>query len=477
MATAFTYTHAFDFWYKWAPSGSGDLPPGWPSQSIDSTPGRGLIRGFYNMNFSTFPALTRSTASISGSDGALPWGSPAADLLWNVLVPSMSITSASTFVPIGSFRRNDTTYTFTYTSRSYFYENYNLPAGALDPEGPFGLEQYPITSSWIAYEPKLINNNNEYIARRIEGPSNSSSFFPATLQAIIPYAKPYVQDISTPSYGYSTNTSVRIPFPPGFNPTNIQYTPAATGSGDGRFYDLAGGCGITRTNVSASLVDFETNKASTSSAGREAAITALKKRRLFFPTISAPSRSASGPFGGEPYTGTEWFSLSNETLSGNTAGIFDENGGIYNVKFNLKQDITNGYYPDSGGGSELLVYIFNVNIPRLQKSGATSLLGEAGYYPPNNNVIRIKNEPVMSFINPATGFLIESFNVNVIQYGFPAQLVFEASGSLSTEKYFGCIIDDVSFCKVGVSTDPNLIAPDTVGSLVAAAASPLGITP
>ena len=62
--------------------------------------------------------------------------------------------------------------------------------------------------------------------------------------------------------------------------------------------------------------------------------------------------------------------------------------------------------------------------------------------------------------------IIILININVVQYSFPAQLVFEASGSLSAEKYFGCIIDDVSFCKVGVSTDPNLIAPQTTGGLI-----------
>ena len=463
MGATRTYTHAFDFWYKWAPSGSLTLPNGWPTQSINTNGvGRNLSRGFYNLQPSGFPALTRHTASISGSDGALPWGSPAADLLWNTLVPSASITSSSALV--GGEYRNTTTYTFTYTSKSFFYNEYE-----------FGLQQYPITSSWIAYEPKLIQSNNEYRVRRND-PGSPSIFFPATLQVdgniqtLIPYAKPFAQDTSIPSYGYATNTSVRAPFPPGLNPTSIQYTPAATGSGDGRFYDLAGGCGITRTSVSASLVEWENNKNLTSSEGRAAAIAALKKRRLFFPTISAPSASASGPFSA-PYTGTEWFSLSNATQTGNTAGIFDENGGIYNVKFSIKRDITNGYYPDSGGGSELLVYIFNINIPRLQQSGVTSVPGNPGYYPPNNNIIRIKNEPAMSFINPVTGFLIESFNINVVQYGFPAQLVFEASGSLSTEKYFGCIIDDVNFCKVGVSTDPNLIAPQTTGYLIEEAIS------
>ena len=72
----------------------------------------------------------------------------------------------------------------------------------------------------------------------------------------------------------------------------------------------------------------------------------------------------------------------------------------------------------------------------------------------------------MSFYNPATGFFMESFNINVVQYGAPAQLVFEAGGDLSTDNYFGCVIDDVTFCKVGVSTDPNLIKPQTAGDYV-----------
>ena len=74
----------------------------------------------------------------------------------------------------------------------------------------------------------------------------------------------------------------------------------------------------------------------------------------------------------------------------------------------------------------------------------------------------------MSFLNPATGFLIESYNINVVQYGTPAQLVFEASGSLAEDIYFGCIIDDVEFCKIGVSTDPNLIKPTTPSGYVGA---------
>ena len=78
----------------------------------------------------------------------------------------------------------------------------------------------------------------------------------------------------------------------------------------------------------------------------------------------------------------------------------------------------------------------------------------------------------MSFINPATGFLMETFNLNVIQYGLNAQLVFEASGSLANDGYFGCIIDDIEFCQVGVSTDPNLLAPVTIGDTINNEADP-----
>ena len=61
---------------------------------------------------------------------------------------------------------------------------------------------------------------------------------------------------------------------------------------------------------------------------------------------------------------------------------------------------------------------------------------------------------------------MESFNINVVQYGAPAQLVFEASGSLTDDNYFGCVIDDVSFCQVGVSTDPELLKPETAGGTI-----------
>jgi hypothetical protein len=250
---------------------------------------------------------------------------------------------------------------------------------------------------------------------------------------------------SLPSaYTPPTTTYPRV----GKNPTNITYGNNSTGSNDGRFFDLAGGCGITRASISASLVQFTAN-ASGISAGQIASCSvALKNRRLFFPTVATSSRSFA--------TGNS--NIWSYIATGKTSNqFFTENGGIYNVKFTLKRDITYDYYPDETQGSELLVYIHNVNaqVP----SPSNRILGKNGWYPPEANIVRIKNTPAMAFENPDTGYKLETFNINVVQYGFPAQLVFEASGSLANDGYFGCIIDDVEFCKVGVTTDPGLIKP------------------
>jgi hypothetical protein len=295
--------------------------------------------------------------------------------------------------------------------------------------------------------------------------STNASYFPATIGdpnglQIQPYAAPTSFDPELPQYAYNQLPAIGPnSLPPDTILSSLIYGDLSTGSHDHRFYDVSGGCGITRAAISASLVEWNTWRSDGTSTGRANATAALKKRRLFFPTISSTG-SANGAFIA-PYAGTEWLTFDLGGTSDTTA-LFDENGGIYNIKFNLMRDIANDFYPDSGEASELLVYIFNVQ-SRLQQSGNASVPGDVGYYPPDNNIIRIKNSPVMSFFNPATGYLVESFNVNVVQYGTNAQLVFEASGSLSTENYFGCIVDGVQFCKVGVSTDPNLIKPTTTG--------------
>jgi hypothetical protein len=435
MATATIYTHAFDFYYKWiATSSAANLSATWSQHSNFSLTGENVdfLDSWYNFN-SSLPIMTRHTASYTTTDAALPWASAATDMLWNVLNPSSS-TSQS----IGTSAIARTYYRFAYTSSGFLHKEFG-----------YGTVNYPVTSSWIAYEPKMIRHasgsgtNVGFITRG----TSMGIYFPARVESS--------------SHTYSLPTAFNPPtstYPNvGQNPNMLTYGATSTGSGDGRFFDLAGGCGITRTSISASFVAFNVSASFSTTPARNFCTAQLKNRRLFFPTVSTGSVSL-------PYNAPGiWV----QTFYGKPSNqFFTENGGIYNVKFNLKRDVTNGYYPDAGEESQLLVYIHNVNTTIPSPTGR--IPGAPGWYPPDNNIIRIKNNPAMSFVNPATGYLIESFNVNVVQYGTPAQLVFEASGSLSSNKYFGCIIDDVEFCKIGVSTDPALIKPSTPGQFIEA---------
>ena len=456
MASFPTYTHAFDFYYKVAPTASEviDSATWYEDDSFfDYIEGNvEVVNGWYNLvpSVSTWPSypgvITRNTPQIYPTDpatsvsmnGALAWGSAASDFLWNILTPSMSKAN------ITYDGDEATQYSFSYNSESFLHNQF-LPTD-------IGVATYPITSSWIAYEPNMIRyasgSDQGYIVR---GPGGQ--YFPdATI-------------ISSSFYVYSLPTSATPPtttYPnAGANPTNITYGDSATGSFDGRFFDLAGGIGITRASISASLVTFSANSSSNSLPELHLCTEELKKRRLFFPTVV----TGSMPFtAGSPGA---WLEASLGTPSNE---FFTENGGIYNVKFNLKRDTLHDYYPDSGQGSELKVFIADV-ITRIPTPGNRTA-GTSGWYPPNSNIITIKNQPAMSFYNPATGFFMESFNINVVQYGFPAQLVFEAGGDLSTDNYFGCVIDDVTFCKVGVSTDPNLIKQQTLGGFELEQAEP-----
>ena len=486
-----SYKHAFDFWYKWAPIGANAIGTEWPNGSITGSivgpNNNSLTYGFYNMGQLLIPANTRnpavispnmlfSTIAVTGTspdESALPWGSSAIDFLWNVQSLSSSISQTSN--PTNGTKNCDTIISFEYGVKSFNYYNWgwNPEAGGAYRSG-YGLAEYPVTSSWTVYESKLNAEQAslQYIARSVVSTSGSDIWFPATLLVTgSGYPKPSARALDIPSYAeapFYTNATIALdsstPLPAGFNPTNLTYTDASTGSFDGRFYDLTGGCGITRDAIETSLNLFNNNPGITL-VKRQIRTTALKNRRLFFPTILTGSSSpySSGQTQNPNPIGTEWLGLTN---GGQGSDIyFDENGGIYNVKFNLKRDLANDYYPDSGGGAELLVYIHNINaiVPNNPTAGAN------GWLPPENNIVRIKNSPAMSFLNPATGFQIETFNINLVQYGEPAQLVFEATGSLDTNKYFGCVIDDVTFCKVGVSTDPLLIKPITTGGTIALA--------
>lgn len=442
------FTHAFDFYYKAIPTGSLQLlTEDWYDDSFYDTfeNNSEYDRRWFNYvasngSFPSYPnILTRNVPQLSASisnNGALAFASAANDFLWNVLTPSMSVSQSI----LGS-GKHLSHYRFTYNSESFFHKEYfNSGYG-------MGVATYPITSSWIAYEPRMIVNASGSTSAGYVTDGGNNGFFPATLT--VPF-----------NVAYSLPTAVVPPTANpvvGENPTNITYGNNSTGSNDGRFFDLAGGCGISRSSISASLVLYEANKNGTNGAARHAVATSLKRRRLFFPTIRTGSMALA------PNSPGIWV----QDMMGVTSdSLFTENGGIYNVTFTIKRDITNGYYPDSGNGSELLIYIHNINT--IAPSPTNRVEGATGWYPPEANIVRVKNDPLMNFSNPANGFLLETFNVNVVQYGTPAQLVFEASGSLSSDRYFGCIIDDVQFCKIGVTTDPNLIKPTTTGGVVLA---------
>ena len=473
---SFVFTHAFDFFYKWTPTSSfGIGNEDWPHETVTNG-GTGLRApgGYYNNGegvdlLNSSSVVTRETASLqsSGSAAALPWGSAAADYLWNCLVPTQSGFANTTEITFGGFRQNKSTYTFTYNSASFLYDkgHSGIPAGN-------GRSTYPITSSWKAIEPYMTASDMTYFTGRFGsiGTSYPADYFPATINSpgVVGntqegdggYAVPSARVESLPGYQEPSAVNTLEPFPPGTNPDMITYGNESTGSDDGRFFDLAGGIGISREAVSASLADFNQWGGSSTLLYRESASVALKQRRLFFPTIATGS--------GAP--GTTWLGYIASQFAPLNLGsneIFNENGAIFNVKFNLKRNVSIDMYPDVGAGSELLVYIFDVKPTIASPANRILPATSAGFYPPDNNIVRIKNtSPEMSFINPATGFLMETFNINVVEYGVNAQLVFEASGSLDDGKYFGCIIDDVQFCQVGVSTDPALLKPETVGGAV-----------
>ena len=473
-------THAFDWYFKMLPTNQYSIiTASWwynstGSNLLTNPSNKGLVAGYYN----TYGAsMTRQSASLGGmagyqvnpgnasdpvvnaSESAFPWVCAAHDFLWNVSFWSMS------FVERSEFSLLYTDYDFQTTTKSHFTGSLSKPS-------------YPITTSWHPYEPKfsdlmgktaLLNTSGTLFHAVGSGSGGGAVRFPASAHSNPQFSTP-VAGYSLPHSASSDRPKWVVPFTQGAgdsvgvgrNPDWVFYDASSVADHDGRFFDLGGGVGIMRAQVSASLVSYKDNTG-TSAGSRALATEALKKRRLYFPTVATGSVFGTSDNYNEHlqrYTGV----TSNE--------MFDENGGIYNVKFNLKKDTTLDYFPDSG--TELLVYIFNVNPTSTNQADKPASLpivssrvpGTPGFYPPESNIVRVKNQPVMSFINPSTGFQIETFNINIIQYGTPAQLCFEASGSLEQDTYFGCVIDDVEFCKVGVTEDPNLIAPETVGSYI-----------
>jgi hypothetical protein len=236
--------------------------------------------------------------------------------------------------------------------------------------------------------------------------------------------------------------------------------PSATGNAlsvfDSRYFDIGSGIGVTRIAVSQSLVTMSVNASATSGTGLQDFRKALKQRRLFFPIPV----SGSGTTGGTDY----WFKSN---TSYNSSEIFDTNVGIYNIQFTLKRftDLQD-YYPDSGTFMTVFIHDVQTEAPLP----ANRVAGTAGWYPPDNNIVIIGNNfgvaPQMTFLEPESGHKIEQFSFTAIQYGYPAQLCIEVSGSLASDAYFGIIVDDIKICKIGVTTDPRFIKPITIGTTV-----------
>ncbi len=247
--------------------------------------------------------------------------------------------------------------------------------------------------------------------------------------------KLYANDAITPvTFSFEANQTSTYPVPDISNYTYALDYPTGELVEYG-FFDQSGGIGITKAAVSNSM---ESQSIGLTPAAR---FEGLKKRRLFFPI----------PYSGSGATATDYWLKKYSGLNAND--FFDENGGIYNVTFTIKKDASLGIDPDDG--TFMSVFIANVRD------------NVGSYYPPENNIIKIGsnipslNIPILSFNT------INTFSVNLIQYGYPAQLCFEPSGSRVDETYFGIIIDDISICKIGKTTDPRFIAPLTVGGVIA----------
>ena len=240
---------------------------------------------------------------------------------------------------------------------------------------------------------------------------------------------------------------------------SIQYTSLEdTSSIDGRYFIYGSSCCISRNNVNTQWSSFTESGAwnATVGANRKAATEALRKVRLLWPHTT-----------------------QQESLLATLNYPFQENGGIYRVFFRVKQYTkANEVWYNADSGSKLNVFIHNANnIIQATSSGQTPYAGFSGNYPPPQNMATITFDSNTQWIDAFTGYKYAQYEVELVQYGTPAQLVFEASGSdfngsitlnnttgnwnTKGPNAFGGCIDDVKICKIGVTTDLFYIKPQT----------------
>lgn len=404
-----------------------------------------------------FYATTRQSSSNAGYV-AVPWGSMAADFLWNVKTPRWTSEISQSH------------WTFFYAS-SYITGGFmtaSVWSVILDNTGSFfrqigaapsvGVESYNITSSWYVWDPKFQNlsgsayGSGTYLRYATTVTStNGLGLTPGSYNITSSYmiGRSGRPAGNTPGAGtdYSSFIGYDITWP------NTGSTNAIS-EVDNQYFDRGGGVAISRALVSQSLLTQSIYANSFTTLNLRAYYTGLRNRRLYYPTPV----SASGTVGSHDV----W----HKAITGFAASeVFDENGGIYNVQFVLKRHVGSDHYPDSG--SYLNVFIHNVSSTNLPNP-TQRVAGANGWYPPSNNIVTIGHAynggPAMNFYDVQTGYLYERFNINLVQYGLPAQLCIEPSGSLADNKFFGIIVDDISICKVGVTTDPRFIKPTTIGA-------------
>ena len=119
-------------------------------------------------------------------------------------------------------------------------------------------------------------------------------------------------------------------------------------------------------------------------------------------------------------------------------------------------------------------YIADVGTP---VTNSILITGREGFFPPANNVVTIGNgystTPTIAFYDSGSGYNVESYDILLVQYGEKAQLVFDASGleyQLDSNGYYkitnnvnqafwGGVISDIEWCKIGVTTDDRFIKP------------------
>lgn len=440
-------TGAFSIYYKRFLSGSVIINEPWNGNlvqtwwDVDNTSVSSSFLNFPKDSLTTTYLTTRDSGS-NQFYRAFPWGSAACDFLWNCTVPSWSYQDSSSVVPNweglpGTENIVDRYWKVNmYSSRSFYRDN-------LAGVASLGVASYPVTSSWTAVDAKF------FATASGSGVSG----------AIFRYLHSTASQTIYPTYIGSVYKSVAEPDRSSEIAYNIAW-PNTTGNAlstfDNRYFDIGSGIGITRAAVNQSLVTMSVSASATSGIGLQDFRRALKQRRLFFPIPV----SGSGTTGGTDY----WFKSN---TSYNSSEIFDTNGGIYNVQFTLKKSVNlYDYLPDNGTFMTIFIHDVQTEAP----TPTNRVAGTSGWYPPANNIVTIGNQyglaPEIAFTDPQTGHLVERFNFNVIQYGYPAQLCIEVSGSLADDKYFGILVDEIQICKVGVTTDPKFIKPTTVAQTV-----------